>query len=108
LAIPDTQLPTKNWGKGNKAALARLVHNKDVDIKDLLSNYIGAFGKEYFCHCSKKNFRRNFCNFAAAFNLKAKYCGARRREGKSMCFPLLYYSGLLNTPPPPLVNIRWR
>jgi hypothetical protein len=96
----------KNWGKADIAALARLVHNRDVDIKNLSSNYIAAVGKEYFCHQSKKNFCRNFCNFAATFNLEAKYSRARRREGKSMGFPLLYYSGLLSTPTPPLVDNR--
>ncbi len=107
-AMPGTQLPTKNWGKADNAALARLVHHGDVDIKHLSSDYIDAVGEEYFCYCSKKNFSHNFCDFAAAFHLEAKYSRARRRGGKSMRFSLLYYSGLLKTPPSPLVDKKWR
>jgi hypothetical protein len=76
--MPDMQLPSKNWVKANKAALARQVHGRNMDIKDLLSNYIDAIGKEHFCHCGKKNFCRIFRDFAAAFDLEAKCCGARR------------------------------
>ncbi len=77
--MPDTQLPTKNRGKANKAAFTRLVHNGDVDINNLSYKNINAVGKERFCHCNKKNFCRNFRDFAATINLKAKYSRARRR-----------------------------
>jgi hypothetical protein len=46
-AMPYTQLPTKNWGKAKKATLAKLVHNRDMDIKDLSSNNIDTVGKDY-------------------------------------------------------------
>ncbi len=54
--MPYTQLPTKKWGKVNKAALAKLVHDRDVDINNLSYDNINAVGKEHFCHCNKKNF----------------------------------------------------
>ncbi len=103
LAMPDDmQLPTKKWGKVNKAALTRLVHNGDMDINDLSNNNIDNVGKEYFCHRKKKNFCRNFRDFAATFELEAEYSGARRRGGKTMGFSLFYISGHLKTPPPTL------
>jgi hypothetical protein len=46
--MPDTQILTKNWGKNDKAALARLVHDGDMDINDLSYKNIDADGKEYF------------------------------------------------------------
>jgi hypothetical protein len=54
--MPNMQLPTKKWGKVDKAALAKLVHNRDVDINDLSYNNINAVRKEHFCHPNKKNF----------------------------------------------------
>jgi hypothetical protein len=102
--MPDTQLSTKKWGKVDRAALAKLVHNGDVDINNLSTNYIDAVGKEHFCHCNKKNFSRNFRDFAATFNLEAKYVGARRRGGKTMCFSLIYTSGHLKSHPPTLID----
>jgi hypothetical protein len=106
--MPDMQIPTKNWGKVDKAAPARLVHNGDVDINDLSYKNIDAVGSEHFCHRDKTNFCRNFRDFAATFNLKAEYSGARRRGGKTMHFSLLYISGHLKSPPPTLVNNRRR
>jgi hypothetical protein len=107
-SAPDTQIPTKNWGKVDRAALARLVHNGDMDINDLSYKSINAVGSEHFCHRDKKNFRCNFHDFAAAFDFEAKYSGARRRGGKTMHFSLLCISGHLKSPPPTLVNNRRR
>ncbi len=69
----NTQLPTKKWGKVDKAALVRLVHDRDVDIINLSYDNIHAVGKAYFCHREKKNFCRNFRDFATTFNLEAEY-----------------------------------
>ncbi len=85
-AMPDTQLSTKKWGKVNRAALAKLVHDGDVDINDLSTAHIDAVGKEHFRHRDKKNFCHNFRDFAATFDLEAKYSGARKRAGKTMRF----------------------
>ncbi len=108
LAMSNTQILTKNWGKVNRAALARLVHNGDMDINDLSYKNINAVGSEHVCHHDKKNFCHNFRDFSATFNLQAEYSGAKRRGGKMMCFSLLYISGHLKSPPPTLVNNRRR
>jgi hypothetical protein len=91
-AMPDMQLSTKMWGKVDGAALAKLVHSRDVDINNLSTAHIDAVRKEHFCHYNKKNFRRNFRDFAATFDLEAKYSRARKRAGKTMHFRLLYIS----------------
>ena len=84
LAMPDMEIPSKNWGKVDRAALARLVHNRDVDINNLSHKNINAVWKEYFCHCDKKIFFHNYRDFAATFDLEAEFSGARRRWGKMM------------------------
>jgi hypothetical protein len=106
--MPNTEIPTKIWGKVNRAALTRLVHDRDVDINNLSYKNIDAVGEEYFCHCDKKNFRCNFRDFAATFDLEAEYSRARRKRGKTMRFLLSYISGHLKTPPPTLLNNRHR
>jgi hypothetical protein len=106
--MPNMQLPTKNWGKAGKAALARLVHDGDMGINNLAYENMDIVGKEYFCHRDKKNFSHIFRDFAATFNLEAEYSGARRRRGKMIRFSLLFYSGLLKTHPPTLINNRQR
>jgi hypothetical protein len=85
LAMPNTQLTTKKRGKANRAALARLVHDGDMDINDLSYNNVNAFGREHFCHCKKKNFCRIFHDFAATFDLEAKYSRAKRRGKVKQC-----------------------
>jgi hypothetical protein len=102
--MPDMQRSTKKWGKVDRANLARLVHDGDVDINDLTYGHINAFGIENFCHHDKNNFCCNFRDFVATFNLKAEYRGARRRGGKTMRFSLFYISGHLKTPPPTLAD----
>ena len=106
LAMSNTQILTKNWGKVNRAALARLVHDRDVDINNLSYKNIDTVRSEHFCHRNKKNFCRNFHDFAATFDLESKYSGARRRGGKTMHFSLLYISGHLKSAPPILIPNR--
>ena len=84
--MPNMQIPTKKWGNVDRAALAKLVHNGDMDINDLSTAHIDAVQKEYFCHPDKKNFHRNYRDFAATFDLEAEYSRARRRAGKTMRF----------------------
>ncbi len=84
--MPNMQIPTKKWGTVDRAALVKLVHDGDVDINDLSTAHIDAVQKEHFCHRDKKNFRRNYRDFAATFDLEAEYSGARRRADKTMCF----------------------
>ncbi len=72
-------MPTKKWGKANKAALYRLIDDGDVDIYDTSTANIDRIGVAHFPH-RKKNFRRNFRDFAASFAIEEEYSGARRRE----------------------------
>ncbi len=81
--MPDKMQP-KKWGKADRAALADLVNDGDVDINDLSAKTIDAIRDALFRHRDKKNFRRNFRDFAAANALESEYSGARRRpRGKS-------------------------
>jgi hypothetical protein len=52
-------MPTKKWGKADKAALSRLIEDGDVDIYDTSTANIDRVGAAHFPHW-KKNFRRNF------------------------------------------------
>jgi hypothetical protein len=97
--MPDMQLPTKKWGKLNKATLVELVHDVDVDINNLSYDNINTVRKENFCHRDKKNFCHNFHDFAATFDFEAEYSGARRRGGKTMRLSLFCIFGHLQIPP---------
>ena len=72
-------MPTKKWGKADKAALSRLIDDGDVDIYDTSTANIDRVGAAHFPHREKKNFRRNFRDFAASFAVESEYSGARRR-----------------------------
>ena len=78
-------MPTKNWGKADKAALSRLIEDGDVDIVDTSTANIDRVGAAHFPHQEKKNLRRNFRDFAASLTIEREYSGASRRgqEGKS-------------------------
>jgi hypothetical protein len=76
--MPLTSNPTtKQWGKADKAFLHQLIAKGKVNIKDLPMKNIDSIQKKHFSHCTQCNFRRNFKDFAAAFNLKLGLAGAR-------------------------------
>jgi hypothetical protein len=79
-----SNLTTKQWGKADKAFLHQLIVNGNAHIKDLSTENIYSIQAWYFTHCTQRNFRRNFKDFAAAFNLKLGLAGARGEpnEGK--------------------------
>ncbi len=80
-------MPTKKWGKANKAALSRLINDGDVDIYDTSTANIDRVGTAHFLHWEKKNFRRNFRDFAASFAIESEYSSTRRWEiGESSHF----------------------
>ena len=78
---PKATTKTKNWGQSDKDNLTDLIQAGLVDIEDLSLENIEAVRQEHFRHRSVKNFRRNFKDFSAAFDLEAEYSGARRNEG---------------------------
>ncbi len=67
----------KNWGKVDKAALAMIINDGDVDIEDTSTSYIEWVQAKYFCHRDQYNFRCNYRDFASVLALKAEYSGAR-------------------------------
>jgi len=71
----------KYWGKVDKAALASLVEEGDINISDTSLEYTASVHSDYFSHHDLRNFRRNYRVFSAAFDLEAEYAGARRRNG---------------------------
>jgi hypothetical protein len=77
---PPSQPYTKYWGKADKACLTSFVNIGTVNIYDNSFQNIETVRRKYFPHRNLKNFRHNFCNFAAARALESKYAGARLGE----------------------------
>ena len=73
---------TKNWGQADKDLLADLVNRQLVDITDTTHQNIEQVRDLHFWHRDKKNFRHNFRNYSAAWDLEIEYSGARRNGGK--------------------------
>ena len=71
----------KYWGKVDKAALASLVEDGDINISDTSLEYTASIHSDYFSHHDLRNFRRNSRFFLAAFDPEAEYAGARQRNG---------------------------
>jgi hypothetical protein len=57
------------WGQSDRDLLADLIQAGLIDIEDLSLENIDAVRQEHFRHRSIKNFRRNFKDFSAAFDL---------------------------------------
>jgi hypothetical protein len=75
--------PTKrNWGKADRAFLLQLIVDGEVDIEDLSYENIDAVQERWFGHRQKRNFRRNFKDYAASFDLERAVAGARRQEAQ--------------------------
>ena len=73
---------TKQWGKYDKQKLHTLVLEGKVDIEDKLYDNIDDAQERWFPDQQKRNFRRNFKDFALAFDLESALAGARR-QGKT-------------------------
>ena len=79
---PKTTNKTKNWGQADRDLLSELIHTGQVDIRDLSSlGNIKAVREEHFRHRDVRNFRQNFKDFSAAFDLEAEYSGVRCNKG---------------------------
>jgi len=50
----------KYWGKVDKAALASLVEERDINISDTSLEYTASVHSDYFSHHDLRNFRRNY------------------------------------------------
>jgi len=73
---------TKQWGKVDESALHQLIVDGNVDIEDLSFKNTDAVQARYFPHWQKRNFRRNFKDFASAFDLERALSGARRQAAE--------------------------
>jgi hypothetical protein len=70
---------SKSWGKVDKAALAKLITDGDVDITDTNLANIDTIREEFFPHRDRRNFHRNFRDFAAAWDLENSLTGIRSK-----------------------------
>jgi hypothetical protein len=76
---PPGEVTVKKWGKVDRIALTDLIKEGEVDITNLTSAYIDKVNSDFFPHRDKRNFRRNYRDFVAAWDLEAEYSGARRQ-----------------------------
>ena len=73
---------TKNWGQADRDLLADLTNRQLIDITDTSHQNIEQVRDLHFRHRDKKNFRKNFRNYSAAWDLEIEYSGAQRNEGE--------------------------
>ena len=90
---PTATTKTKNWGQADKDLLADLTNRQLIDITDTSHQNIEQVRDLHFWHRDKRNFRRNFHDYSAAWDLEIEYSGARRNrgEGKMRHFILLIF-----------------
>jgi hypothetical protein len=82
---------SRNWGQADKDHLAELINTQQIDITDISYQNIEQVRDLHFRHRSKHNFRRNFRDYSAAWDLEIEYSGARRRKGgKMLRFSLIF------------------
>jgi hypothetical protein len=79
---PKATTKTKNWGQAESDLLADLTNRQLIDFTDTSHQNIDQVRDLHFRHRDKKNFRRNFPNYSAAWDLEIEYSGARRNGGK--------------------------
>ena len=86
----------KKWGQADKDILYELLKYDEIDIGDTSLPTIERIRRAHFQHRSSENFRRNFRNYVARYDLEHSYRGARRRaaeEGRlSVCYVLIIKS----------------
>jgi hypothetical protein len=73
---PKATTITKKWGQADRDLLANLTNRQLIDITDTTHQNIEQVRDLHFWHRDKKNFRCNFCNYSAAWDLKIEYSGA--------------------------------
>ena len=77
---PTAAAGVKKWGQADKDLLNDLINKQLINITDTSLDNIEQVRAAHFWHRNKRNFQRNFRNFAAAWDLKIEYSGAQRRE----------------------------
>ena len=86
---PKATTKTKKWGQADRDLLADLTNRQLIDITDTSLQNIEQVRDLHFRHRDKKNFRRNFRDYSAAWDLEIEYSGARRNGGKMLRLILL-------------------
>jgi len=78
---PKESTKSKKWGQADKDLKADLIFNQLIDITDTTLNSIGQVRQAHFGHPKPDNFRRNFRDYLAHWDLEVGYGGARRNKG---------------------------
>jgi hypothetical protein len=68
-----------SWGKAGRAALAELIRVGDVDIDNISIPYIDSVQAKYFGHLKRRNFHRNYREYAAAWDTEVALNGERKK-----------------------------
>ena len=79
---PSATTRIKKWEQADRDLLANLTNRQLIDITDTTYQNIEQVRYLRFRHRDKKNFRKNFRNYSAAWDLEIEYSGARRNEGE--------------------------
>ncbi len=79
---PKETTKTKKWGQADRDLLANLTNWQLIDITDTTYPNIDQVRDLHFRHRDKRNSRRNFREYSAAWDLEIEYSGARRNGGK--------------------------
>ncbi len=75
--MPSQTPPKRNWRKVDKGALLQLIVDGKVDIEDHSHKNIDSVHERWFSTHLKRNFWRNFKDYATSFDLKRALAGAR-------------------------------
>jgi len=67
---PKATTKTKNWGRADRDLLADLTNRQLIDITDTSYPNINQVRDFHFRHRDKKNFRRNFRDYSAVWDLE--------------------------------------
>jgi hypothetical protein len=73
---------TKNWGQADRDLLVNLTNRQLIYITVTTHQNIEQVRDLHFRHRDKRNFRRNFGDYSAAWDLEIEYSGAQRYEGE--------------------------
>ena len=79
---PKETTKTKMWGQADKDLLADLTIRQLINFTDTTPQNIEQVRELHFRHHDKNNFRRNFRDYSAAWDLEIKYSGTQHNGGK--------------------------
>ncbi len=77
---PTAAAGVKKLGQADKDLLNNLINRQLINITDTSLSNIEQVRHALFHHRNTRNFRQNFQNFAAVWDLEIEYSGAQRRK----------------------------